>query len=301
MKVICIFHSRDLDGWASGAIVKRWCGENNHNIKLIGWDYGQEVDLSDVFSDDGSGDITCDALFICDVMLPKEIMENLYDKGVNMIWCDHHESSLKEAENMNFGDCDGIRSINFAGCELTWQYCYPDEDVPIMIEYLGKYDSHREMNDDHKSGILYIQYAARAYITGVDDFEDDYFEDGGWLERWIDEGAAILTYVKTDARETYKKQNFPVKIGDNKFVCVPRERFNPSNYDIDYESEGYDGAMCFWYRGSENVWEFSIYNENGELDVSEIAKKMGGGGHKAAAGFTVDDINSIIKPEKQGE
>ena len=295
MKVICIYHGRDLDGWASGAIVKKWCEENDHEIELIGWDYGLDVPLNTIV--DGS-DILCDALFICDVMLPKDDMENLYECGVNMIWCDHHESSLKDAKDMQFNNCDGIRTVDFAGCELTWKYCFPDEDIPIFIEYLGKYDSHREMDDENKNGILHIQYAARAYITCVDDFEDQYFDDSGWIDSWIDAGSAILSYVKTDSRETYKKHKFDVNIDGHNCVCVPRERFNPVNYDIDYHADGYEAAVCFWYKAEANVWEFSIYNENGELDVSEIAKKMGGGGHAGASGFTVEDINTIIKQEK---
>ena len=29
MKTICIYHSRDLDGWMSAAIVKKWFEDNN--------------------------------------------------------------------------------------------------------------------------------------------------------------------------------------------------------------------------------------------------------------------------------
>ena len=36
------------------------------------------------------------------------------------------------------------------------------------------------------------------------------------------------------------------------------------------------------------MWNFSLYNDNGEVDCSQIAKQYGGGGHKYAAGMIVD-------------
>lgn len=37
-------------------------------------------------------------------------------------------------------------------------------------------------------------------------------------------------------------------------------------------------------------WHVSLYNDNGEVDCSKIAKTYGGGGHKGAAGFLTSDI-----------
>ena len=38
---------------------------------------------------------------------------------------------------------------------------------------------------------------------------------------------------------------------------------------------------------------FSLRSEEGGLDVSEIAKKFGGGGHKHSAGFKVKNIFTL--------
>jgi nanoRNase/pAp phosphatase (c-di-AMP/oligoRNAs hydrolase) len=44
--------------------------------------------------------------------------------------------------------------------------------------------------------------------------------------------------------------------------------------------------MPFSFDGDE--WIISLYSRN--IDVSEIAKKYGGGGHKGAAGFHCKDL-----------
>ena len=80
-----------------------------------------------------------------------------------------------------------------------------------------------------------------------------------------------------------------------KFICINKERFNPINFGIDYHAEGYDGAACFHYDGVAKLWRFSLYNDNGLVDCSQIAKQFGGGGHKGAAGFVTNDLNLIFK------
>jgi len=39
-----------------------------------------------------------------------------------------------------------------------------------------------------------------------------------------------------------------------------------------------------------------LYNDNGKVDVSEICKEYGGGGHAGAAGYTGEDF-SIVSPK----
>lgn len=113
------------------------------------------------------------------------------------------------------------------------------------------------------------------------------------------EGKSIYQYLCTEAQQTYKN-GFEVKLYEpkdigtsykenptlRKFICINRERFNPINFGIDYHKEGYDGCACFHYANGK--WNFSLYNDNGLVDVSVIAKQYGGGGHKGAAGFQLN-------------
>ena len=75
---------------------------------------------------------------------------------------------------------------------------------------------------------------------------------------------------------------------------INKERFNPINFGIDYHKDGYEGCACFHY--ANGMWNFSLYNDNGEVDCSQIAKQFGGGGHKGAAGFRLptEEFNKLI-------
>ncbi len=117
-------------------------------------------------------------------------------------------------------------------------------------------------------------------------------------------GKVIYEYLCTDAKHAYNMRfnktfmedtlsDDPDKLyNERKFALINKDRFNPINFGINYHNDGYDGIGCFHY--SQGYWYFSLYNDNGVVDCSVIAKSLGGGGHKGAAGFRVKDINSII-------
>ena len=58
--------------------------------------------------------------------------------------------------------------------------------------------------------------------------------------------------------------------------------------DVGHELANQSGTfgLC-WFIDKENVCRCSL-RSNGDYDVSTIAKAFGGGGHKNAAGFTID-------------
>lgn len=298
--MICIYHSRDLDGWMSAAIVKLWYERPNDyfdarigELKLIGWDYGDPIpEIQD----------SNETVVMVDVSWPKEEMEEL-QKHRNLIWIDHHISAIKELDPFYL---DGLRDNKFAACELTWVYFMKHEPMPELVRLLGRYDCFGHKGTDEETDVLRFQYGARMTIGNADDayeclkmclIEGDHGLLMGILK---ETGRAIYGYLRTEAQQIYA-QRFTIEFDGFYFAAVNRERFNPINFGIDYHQDKandiyyYDGFACFWYDGEKKVWTFSLYNDNGHVDCSEICKNRGGGGHKGAAGFVTDSIYSIIK------
>lgn len=148
MKIVCIYHCVDLDGWMSAAIVKHWFnytveipnvkGAPINTLQFIGYNYGQPIpDLSEY-----------DKVIMCDISFPIDEMEKLrqiyQDK---FIWIDHHISAIKAADERTNNYYEGLRDTKFAACELTWQYFFPNEPMPEIIRLLGRYDcfGHRQI------------------------------------------------------------------------------------------------------------------------------------------------------------
>ena len=324
MKTVCIYHSIDLDGWMSAAIVKHWFVNNQSSdyyiydfhdyekpsgevseLCFLGWNYGDPVpDLSEY-----------DKVIMCDISFPKEEMRKLLD-SVELVWIDHHISAIKENWAIS-EETDGLRDAKFAACELTWMYFFPSlssespwDGMPEIVRLLGRYDCFGHKGTDEEQKVLEFQYGARQCISN---YEDAYVylnakDFGAYsVDTILTKGKSIYQYLCTEAKQVYKNGfeiifteivtpgNAAYKV-TYKFICFNRERFNPVNFGIDYHKDGYDGAACFHY--ANGMWNFSLYNDNGKVDCSVIAKQFGGGGHKGAAGFRLENIEGFFKRHK---
>ncbi len=277
--MICIYHSRDLDGWMSAAIVKL----KYPDVKLIGWDYGQPIPSI----------VDTEIIIMVDISFPKDIM-NQYD-GTKLIWIDHHISAIKENLNLR---ANGVRGDKFAACELTWQFFFPEEPMLEIVRLLGRYDCFGHKGTDEEQKVLEFQYGARAVISNPDDAYSMLIEctrtkksEYWFLQAQVvvgrihELGRGIYKYLCTEAKQTYAKR-YSVMFDTYKFAMVNQERFNPINFGIDYHKDGYDGFACCWYQ--KGKWMYSLYNDNGLIDCSEICKSRGGGGHRGASGFSSD-------------
>ena len=324
MKTACIYHSIDLDGWMSAAEVIHHFEKHYDKVRvydvsdettpvyyftkpepkddetlvMIGYNYGDPIpDLSEY-----------ERVIMCDISFPKETMIQLWSMGQNFIWIDHNISAINEMEI----PINGLQDTSFAACELTWHYFFPSlssashwDGMPEIVRLLGRYDCFGHKGTDEEQKVLEFQYGARQLI-------DNYDKAYKWLVQSLEptsgiiddiqyNGGVIYQYLCTEAKQVYKN-GFEIEFKDYydetkpigwqwrtvKFICINKERFNPINFGINYHEDGYDGCACF-YRRSDGKWSFSLYNDNGKVDCSVIAKQFGGGGNKGAAGFVVTD------------
>jgi len=161
--------------------------------------------------------------------------------------------------------------------------------------------------------VLKFQYGARDFIFNYKDAGEyltksitkevvkyDFSSQQVIEDVILDRGSILYSYLSKEANVIYSTKQDVYFTDENfsktfKFALVNRERFNPINFKIDYHKDGYDGFACFHY--NNGVFIFSIYNDNGEVDCSKIAKQFGGGGHKGASGFRldIDNFKKLLK------
>ena len=288
--MICIFHEVDLDGWCSAAIVKM----KYPDCELIGYNYGQPIPE---FND------PTEELIFVDISFPMIEFKKLSDSGHKITWIDHHISAINDFKKF-IGDGETFmytaHSTLFAACELSWNYFFPEKEIPELVRLLGRYDCFGHKGTPEEKQVLEFQYCARTYISDPESAlhyiklpEDRFMFD------WRNIGIGIYKFLCTEAEQSYKNGfviNFieptEPKYSLRRFIAINKERFNPINFGINYHALGYAGAACFHYANEK--WNFSLYNDNGMVDCSAIAKTFGGGGHRGAAGFITNDILPFI-------
>lgn len=284
----CFYHSSDLDGHCSGAIIKY----KHPECEMIGINYGDEIDWDSI----QPGEI----VFMVDFSLPIKDMFKL-DRMSQLIWIDHHNIAIEEAHRVGFiaGKAQ-ILDENFAGCELTWDYLFgkvhPEyRPTPLTVTLLGRYDV-RDHQDDR---VLPFQYGMRInedtrpdvdYLWKplFDELEDNEPFDTPCLSI-IETGKTILTYEKIQNEKFVKAFSFTSQIDGYTAIAVNKGFTNSKLFDVVWDPEKHDVMLTFCWRGGK--WNYSLYSiPEKNIHCGKIAQKFGGGGHPYAAGFNTEQL-----------
>lgn len=130
------FHHNDIDGKAAGAIVARKTG-NYNKADYIMYDYSTPIPTELI--EDGETVYFVDLSFsVNSVDKLKEILE---EKHCDLIWCDHHSSSMEILKTYpEYERVKGIRKEGISGAALTYMYLFDCEfdDIPISNDLLDK-------------------------------------------------------------------------------------------------------------------------------------------------------------------
>lgn len=293
--MICIYHSRDLDGWCSGAIMKRKFPE----ATMIGWDYGESVPYEKLTEGE--------EIMMADISFPMEDMKKVATNSHNqMTWIDHHVSAIKDYEiyaGMNSAFCTAVLDDTISACEGTWKHLFPEEEMPRAVNLLGIYDTWRqdELTASWDETIIPFQYGMRARCADYDQFIPALFgSDTHLLDNIITDGYAIIAYQDKQNATNCEKNSFEKIFGGYRTICLCGGPFNSKTFESVYDENRHDLMMPFSYNGQTNLWTVSLYTTKDYVDCSELARSQGGGGHKKAAGFQVRYINNLIHVKDSG-
>jgi len=269
--VAIIYHSDDLDGHLSGELLKRMYPQ----ASLMGMHSG------DILSDEECQKLRQnDIIFIADLSFPANVMEAMRDK---LVWIDHHISSINDLSLTNI-----VKKVspNKSACRLVWEYLYGEDfDPPKFLRLIEKYDLRKQEED--WSDVRAFQLAARTYQTNPAipesiEFWDQLFKEKNTTDRLIEQGKCMDRFA-TQQNLVLRERCFP-----GSFEGLDAILYNgPNGSEIIMpfiESGEYQLGIFFQILNEKKV--FISLRSQGDLDVSEIAKRHGGGGHKNAAAFT---------------
>jgi oligoribonuclease NrnB/cAMP/cGMP phosphodiesterase (DHH superfamily) len=289
MKRICFYHSADLDGHCSGAIVRRSFGRD---VELIGIDYDHEFPWEKI-------DLETRVWMVDFSLEPIEDMVRLENECAELYWVDHHKTAIEEAARVEF-TCPGLRVIGRAGCELTWEVLRPGEHTPEAVTLLGRYDV---WDLDYSKDVLPFQYGMRLYgetrpetdfgealwfgLLGVDAVKNP-------VQRIIHDGRMCLGYERSTNVKLMRTCSFEVELDGLRVVAANVPMGSSQKFESVWDAEKHD-AMCAFYRKGRGKWVVSLYSDKEDVDVSAVCLARGGGGHKGAAGFSCEELPRVLR------
>lgn len=287
MKEICFYNKSDFDGKCAGAIVK----DNLPHCEMIGWNYGDPIPLELIDKNT--------IVYIVDLSFPPDMMLFIQRISWHVVWIDHHDTALKDAEKYEYNYFFGIREQGIGACELTWRYFYPDMEVPKAVRLLALYDVWKHEDPD----VLPFQYGLRIGSDeetrpGSDLWYTLFNNHFGLVEEYIHDGRLILEYETVQNSFKCKSIFFETEFidGHNKRYDVIAANVGPCNskfFDSYYDPKRHYMMVSFVRRSGKR--DFSLYSTRDDIHCGEIAKQFGGGGHPGAAGFSLPSMTLPFK------
>lgn len=274
--MIGIYHSKDLDGICSGAIIRH----KSPDCKLIGYNYGEPFDMNLVVNEN---------VIMADISMPQDKMVAIAKLAKSFVWIDHHKSVIedfKASDNQDLMLITACLDSSVSACELTWQTLMSSEP-PLAVLLLGMYDTWRNENKAYWDNVVMpFQYGMRLHGYTPENFPDHLFTDSKSILDIIKTGQDILTYQASQNRLICEWRAFYGDAFGLPAVFCNGVPHNSQSFESVYDPERHKLMIPFGFDGTH--LNFSLYTTHPEVDCSALARKKGGGGHQQAAGFFLE-------------
>jgi oligoribonuclease NrnB/cAMP/cGMP phosphodiesterase (DHH superfamily) len=231
-------------------------------------------------------------LFILDFSYPRATMERLRECAAELVCLDHHKTAEAELAGLPCARFDMDRS----GAVLAWEYFHPGEPVPLLLCYVQDRDLWRWELDRSR------EFSAALAIDDRDfgrwDWLAGYVEIPSGFREFTDKGALLLKQQAAHVESLCSKAG-TLAVGDHRVPAVNSPLFQSEiGEDLCVQFPAFPFAAVYSLKADGISAVVSLRSRNG-FDVSAVAKSYGGGGHAAAAGFSVPilQLASMLDPE----
>jgi oligoribonuclease NrnB/cAMP/cGMP phosphodiesterase (DHH superfamily) len=284
-RTLVIYHKADFDGIFCREIAKRHFDSIQWPAEYIGWDYGDPVPTVSPE----------DKIYMLDISV-----DGLMDHP-NLNWVDHHKSAIDKFSKT----IQGYRIDGVAACRLAWQYFggindwkgdgkptkqdFVDRKVsePLAVRLAGEYDiwDRRDPNAE------LFQHGLKSEPLAEGDWKLllDVNNSDAWVSHLLENGK-VLQYAQTHQNESIiKAAGFTIDFEGLKFLACNHARYNSHLFTAGLTPEH---DACFGFCWRDGQWVVSLYHAPGKEhhDLSQIAVKYGGGGHRGACGFRCKNL-----------
>jgi uncharacterized protein len=265
----CFYHS-DLDGVCSAYWVYHTVGDGCEFIRI---DYGTRFPIETIQEDE--------SVYIVDYSITPDEMRELLGKTGHVVWIDHHKTAIEKYVGFEV-DIPGVRREGAeAACVLVFKYFNPHDPVPMFTQLVSDWDTWTfAFGDDARA--FHIAMTAED-LRPQSELWRRFHYSMTFVGHVIDAGYTMLKF-RDGWAASYMALGFEVEIWGYSCFAVNLGRCN-SDYFKSLKVP-YDILIPFVWDGTE--WKVSLYSST--VDVSDIAKLYGGGGHPGAAGFQVAEL-----------
>ncbi|XXF10171.1 phosphohydrolase [Pseudomonas sp. D2-3] len=282
MKTLCIYHADCADGFGAAWVVRKALGADN--VDFHPGKYGEPapaVEGRDVI--------------IVDFSYKRDQLLQLAQSARSILIIDHHKSAAEDLADIPSAPTSywpwvdaqqplsAVFDMERSGAGLAWDFFYPGKARPALIDHIEDRDLWRWKLD-----------GTAAVTASLFSHHRDFETWGLLMVKSIRshraDGESILRKQAKDIADLVPNAR-RLTIGGHDVPALNCPHFMASDAGH-ILAQGEPFAAC--YSDTPKGRAFSLRSQPEGLDVSEVAKQYGGGGHRNAAGFTVPFDHELV-------
>ena len=285
---LVIYHDNCLDGFGAA-----WCFWHK---------YGNDADyFASTYKQDPPR-VTGRHVYLVDFSYKSEVVKRLLLTAASITIIDHHKTAIDDLAPLFHEwthrkpdlwepECvfDWHCSTSHSGAVLAWEYLYPGQQRPLLLDYIEDRDlwkfklpRSRAVNAFLFSQDYRFELWDELIKCGPEEL-DHMAEFGGVLERKQKKDVATLLSI---CQRELEIAGYVVPVANVPIMF--------SSDAGELMAQGKPFAACYTDTANSRDFNLRSSTEDG-LDVSEIAKAFGGGGHPKASGFSVPRDHPLAK------
>lgn len=257
LSTICIYHGNCPDGFgAAYAVWKR---------------FGDEVEYYPATHGDPPPDVTGRDVIMVDFSYKRPVLTKMLETCNSMILLDHHKTAQADLDGLVDPKLTLVFDMNRSGALIAWQHFHPQTYVPKLLLHVQDRDLWQ-----------WKLPFSREILTALDTY-DMRFEvwDNLKIENLMNAGIHMSFYYNSIIDDLKDKAD--IMQLDGYTVPVLNAPYFMASDLGNILAKGYPFAVI--YTTDARGVRYSLRSASDGIDVSEIAKSHGGGGHFHAAGF----------------
>jgi len=226
-------------------------------------------------------------IYIVDFCYPIEVLVSAAQQAKKIVVLDHHISAQKDVEEYKkHSKLPANLEINFdqshSGCMIVWRYFQGETEPPALLLHIEDHDlwRHQLAKTEAICKALYLRLPI--HFAGFEKLK---------LATLQREGALLVKQQQLNVSRLVKASH-AVKINQKQGLAANAPPMFSSDLGHALAKKSGSYGLVYYYHGKRQCYECGL-RSIGDFDVSELAQEFGGGGHKNAAGFRVDQATFL--------
>lgn len=296
-KPLCIYHGNCADGFTSAwAVWRRFEDDFEYHAGVY---------------QNPPPDVTNRVVVLVDFSYKRDVLLKMAERSQGVLILDHHKSAIEDLkadenyvidfaayggektwnrfidnisqdrmEGTPYGRVYSVFDLERSGAGIAWDFFHPDRKRSQLVNYAEDRDLWRfklPLSREVNAFIFSYDYAFENW-----DYLHAMLADDFTLQAAADAGGAIERKHHKDVAELVRTTKMRMTIGGHE-VWAANLPYTLTSDAGNLMAQDAPFAACYWDTPEGRV--FSLRSTGAGIDVSEIAKMYGGGGHKNASGF----------------